>query len=280
MNTGQFKKGFIPWNKGLTKEICPSLALSNETREKLSKKLKGRIVSEETKRKMSIAQKGKKLSKETRELISIARKGQWKDSVFRNKMMTTFTSQEFRNKISGLTMLRYKTDPTKNPMYGKTHSKQARLKISIGNKGHSKSIEAKKKMSSSAKLTWVGPNREKKIQRLLERLRKRPTSYENKIIELIKKYRLPFSYVGNGAILINYRNPDFIHNNGKKLLIEVGSHYFRDRNRGERNYEEERSKWFAKYGFKTLFLWDEDLFGESWESCCLDKIQGFEGIPI
>lgn len=60
-------KGTIPWNKGVP---C-----SEETKKKLSNKLKGRKISEENKKKVSQFFKGKSLSAEHRKKISIACKG-------------------------------------------------------------------------------------------------------------------------------------------------------------------------------------------------------------
>ena len=60
-NKGQFKKGLIPWNKGL-KGVYK---LSEETRRKISEGLKGRIPWN----------KGKHLSQETRAKISASNMG-------------------------------------------------------------------------------------------------------------------------------------------------------------------------------------------------------------
>ena len=41
------------------------------------------------------------------------------------------------------------------------------------------------------------------------------------------------------------------------------------------NYEAERSKRFARYGYRTLFLNDNDLELSAWEDICLAKISDF-----
>ena len=53
--------------------------VNDSTKEKISKSLKGRVVSEETKAKISISEKGKKVSEETREKISKANIERFKD---------------------------------------------------------------------------------------------------------------------------------------------------------------------------------------------------------
>jgi len=52
--------------------------LSEETKNKISKKLKGRIVSNETKKKISEFQSGKIVSEETRKKLSLSRAGKYK----------------------------------------------------------------------------------------------------------------------------------------------------------------------------------------------------------
>ena len=110
--------------------------------------------------------------------------------------------------------------------------------------------------------------REKQVSKILKGSLKRPTSYEAKIISLIKKYNLPYKYVGDGEVWIGRKNPDFLNINGEKILIEVYSAY-----RHPDNYEIIRTIHFSKYGFKVIFLNDNDLYrNKNWESQCLGKI--------
>lgn len=106
-----------------------------------------------------------------------------------------------------------------------------------------------------------------KLKRILKNL---PTSFEKKIIDLCEKYNLPFRYIGNGEVIIGFRNPDFIECNGKKLIIETYCSFYHPE-----DYEEKRGKLFAKYGYRTLFLNENDLCDDSWESICLNKIKNF-----
>lgn len=74
------------------------IKLSKETREKMSKAQKNKIVSEETKRKISSTHMGMKSSKETKEKLSKALKGRFvgKDSFWYGKKF----SEEHRKRIS------------------------------------------------------------------------------------------------------------------------------------------------------------------------------------
>ena len=64
-------------------------------------------------------------------------------------------------------------------------------------------------------------------------------------------------YVGDGKVWIARRNPDFIHTT-KKIIIEYDSKYYH-RNK-QRDIE--RNKNYAKYGFKTISLNEDDLISE------------------
>ena len=69
-NSGTFKKGYIPWNKGLTKEtniIVNKLSLlkignkrNSKTIEKIRKSCTGKVHSLATRKKMSLSHKGSK----------------------------------------------------------------------------------------------------------------------------------------------------------------------------------------------------------------------------
>lgn len=127
-------------------------------------------------------------------------------------------------------------------------------------------------ISKALKERWADPNSiyndVEWQRRIIKKLMKRPTSYEQKIIDLCKKYNLPFRYVGDGEIIIDHINPDFISYNGRKLIIETYAKYWHPK-----NYEEIRAKRFAKCDYKVLFLNDNDLSNKNWENICLNKIK-------
>lgn len=115
--------------------------------------------------------------------------------------------------------------------------------------------------------------KEKIIKHTLARLFQRPTSYERRVVSLIKKYQLPYRYVGDGKVIIGGKNPDFINTNHQKIFIEV----YAKQHLGylkPLNYEDSRGGFFDKYEYKTVFLSDDDLFCSNWEKVCLRKIGG------
>jgi len=144
-----------------------------------------------------------------------------------------------------------------NPFYGKKHSEIAKKRLKEFHKWHSKQL-------------WANPEyREKNIRNTLKGLFKRPTSLEKKFIEFNEKYNLPFSYCGNGSLLIGFKNPDFFENNGKKLCIEIYTKVFPKRHE---NWEINRIAHFAKYSWKCLVIEMDELNDES---KLLEKINFF-----
>jgi hypothetical protein len=184
-----------------------------------------------------------------------------------------------------------------NPMYGKKHTKESRDKMSLNGRGKNPKLsETRKKLFKEGKLVLpssvfkkghVPSNKGKKcpwlsernkdpefIKKALKSLLKRPTSYEKKISELCIEHNLPFIYCGNGTFLIGHKNPDFV-NKEKKIAIEVYHNYFKIRDFGScEEYEKQRREYFAKYGYRTIFIRTEDINHKNWENVCLNKITG------
>lgn len=201
INSGRFKKGHI---------------LSKETRDKISKSLKGHIpwnkgipASEESKRKMSESSKGQ-----------IA----WnKGKICKRKPC----SEETKKKIS-----------------------EAQKGISKKNKGSFKKgqhisikTEFKKGHKPSADI----------IKKILHR--RIPTSLEDKFQKIVDKNNLPYEYVGDGNFFIEKYNPDFVNTNHEKIAIEVYARYYKLRNNKTiEKWKEDRQKVFNKYGWKILYF--------------------------
>ena len=152
----------------------------------------------------------------------------------------------------------------KNSFYGKHHNALTKQKISKANKGRP---AWNKGMVGEGYYKYFG-GRENFIRNILKGLNKRPTSFEQKIINLCSEFNLPYKYVGDGSVIICFRNPDFINTNGEKKLIET---YFTKWHPPD--YEKQRANIFAKYGYKTIFFNEGDLLDKSWKPKCLNKLR-------
>jgi very-short-patch-repair endonuclease len=108
----------------------------------------------------------------------------------------------------------------------------------------------------------------------LKALCKKPTKPEKWLIELINEHKLPYKYVGDGDILIENLNPDFINVNGHKIIIEIfGRVWHETLVKDWKRTEDGRRKIFAKYGYRTLIIWDDELKDRG---AILERIYQFE----
>ncbi|MEK7179941.1 MAG: NUMOD3 domain-containing DNA-binding protein [Patescibacteria group bacterium] len=163
-----------------------------------------------------------------------------------------------------------KKDRTYEEMYGKKRAEEIKQKLKILHQGKKHSEEAKEKMSLAKKEHWKSLEYATKI---MKGLLKKPTSYEKKISELCIENSLPFIYTGNGTFLIGTKNPDFL-NKEQKITIEVYSTYWKIKDYGScENYEKQRSEYFAKYGYKVIFIRESEIIDENWKDICLKSIR-------
>jgi G:T-mismatch repair DNA endonuclease (very short patch repair protein) len=214
---------------------------SKKIRIKLSKALMGHPVSEETIRKLKAHVWTPKQKRKISRLTKIAMKNPKIIKKMRNaklgKKIGPFT-ESHRRKMS-LSRKGKKQGPM--PKY-------IRKKISRTLKG--------RRFTTQQRIKLYTP---KRLQKVIMANHKRPTSYETAVIKIIKKHGLRFKYVGNGCKFIGIKNPDFINNRAKKI-IEVHSEYWdRIHNTNRRDYTNSRKKYFKKFGYRTLVLYDNDL---------------------
>jgi len=200
---------------------------------------KGKHPSLETRKKISEARKGIKFSKETKKKLSEALRGE------------------------------------RSYNYGRHLSKKTRGKISKAHLGKRHSEETKKKISEHNTRYWLGKHRppvsketrekirqvhlgkkltKKHIRSVLRRRKK--SSLEIRVDDVIKKYRLPYKFVGNGKFFIERKNPDFVNINGEKIAVEVFCRKHKDlfREGGCEQWKMERSAIFKRYGWEIIFI--------------------------
>ncbi len=119
------------------------------------------------------------------------------------------------------------------------------------------------KIKVSGKRFWESMTPEQRANRLTSIAKganRRPNIPEKSIeCVLSRLYPGQWKYVGDGDVIINGRNPDFINTNGKKLIIEMfGDYWHTQRVRCYEETEAGRIAVYASYGYKTLVVWERD----------------------
>lgn len=129
----------------------------------------------------------------------------------------------------------------KNPMWGKHHSK-----------------ETKKKQRMSKIERWKD---KEWVMKTLKTFEIKPNKPEILLNKLIQENSLPFNYVGDGKIWFvgekQAFNPDFLSKNPKHIIEMFGDYWHNLAGRKERDAE--RLRTYAKYGYKTLIIWEREL---------------------
>ena len=141
---------------------------------------------------------------------------------------------------------------------GGRHSKEVRKRISISLSGRHLSKDTKKKMSENLKSCWRDSDYQEKMRKLRGL---KPNKSEQKLDALLQELTFgEYKYVGDFQFFLGGKNPDFMNVNGQKKLIELfGNHWHNKKKFPKRQTPEQRIKYFLKYGFDTLILWESEL---------------------
>lgn len=184
------------------------------------------------------SQKGKILSIKTRTKISQSKKG----AIAWNKGTKGIMKPNITSFKKG-----------ENMWLGRKHTEEAKRKMSKARIGKYSKDYYKKMGKLGNQKSWSKERRDVHIRSILRGLFKRPTSLEQQMMTIIQKYNLPYKYVGNGAFLIGFKNPDFVNINGEKKLIEVANTFHHNK-----DYSQKRAEYFEKWGWTSyIFRMDE-----------------------
>jgi len=252
-----FKKGYTPWNKGLTKEIDERVA---EAAKKISKALKGNkmpLSQREATRKRLLGNKyslGHKHTDETKRKISESKMGE-KNAFFgrkhsietRNKISKSLlgnqrrkgkpSSDETRAKISK------KVSGKNHPMYGKNHTKETKEKIS----------KTRKKRIKEGKIL---PQKQNGYSF--------PTLPERTFIGICEEHKLPYIYNGQShELVVEGRVPDFIDLSTGNI-VEIFGRPFHDPDKSwfEIPYsrtEEGTIEFYKNHERRCIVIWDNEI---------------------
>ncbi len=159
-NLGSFKKGKIPWNKGLTKEDDERLlSISEKSRQQMNREYENG-----TRNRFEIT---KNANNKCNELI---KEGNWilqsENHPMRGKHHTEDTKRKQSQSKLGI----------KNPMYGKSPSEETRRKNSELNKGRKKSEESIKKAAEKNR----GQKRSKEQKAKMSEIQKKMDCHKGK----------------------------------------------------------------------------------------------------
>lgn len=89
-----------------------------------------------------------------------------------------------------------------------------------------------------------------------------PNKKEELLIKLFKKHKLPYKFTGDFSFTIDGLNPDFTNYNGQKKVIDhFGTYWHGQEKTGRTKKQEEqfRRKRYAKFGYRPLFIWENEL---------------------
>lgn len=89
----------------------------------------------------------------------------------------------------------------------------------------------------------------------ITRASQKPNKWERQLDTLLQdNFPGEWKFVGDGSLIIERKNPDFVNINGKKQIIELWGNYW---HKGDD--PQERIGFFKKYGYRTLILWGSEL---------------------
>jgi very-short-patch-repair endonuclease len=226
---------------------------------------------------------GRKQSENQKQIVSDYYKKRWKNPEYRNKMLNFIHSSKFKEVQSESSKKLWK-EKRDIMMKGLVKARKSKIRI-INLRKATTSLKTRKKHSEGMKKAfeknpelrgivsenslkrWANKKwKEEQIKRILKTKFSRPTKLERKFMDFFNQATLPYKYVGDGEFLIGYKNPDFININGEKICLEVGNKKqktFYNQFHSWKKYEEERIKHFAKYGWRCVVLWEDDLLDNS-----------------
>jgi len=160
--------------------------------------------------------KGSHHTQDARDAVGKSSKERWKEPGYTDKIHNA----EWIKNNSNAFKKRWR-DPEFVMMM---HSPEVIKKNSDSHKGkpHVHSLEAKKKNSKSHIELWKDPEYAKKILH-----RRIPSGPEQEFICISDRFYFAFDFVGDGTLVIDGKNPDFVSLKDDRKLIEIWGEYFK-----------------------------------------------------
>lgn len=93
----------------------------------------------------------------------------------------------------------------------------------------------------------------KGIQASLRAQKRRPTKPEKEVMDLIEKLNLSYEYTGDGKVIIERYNPDFVDKENKRIIEVFGDYWH------SKEDEIKRREIYNKYGYSLMVIWQSEL---------------------
>lgn len=177
------------------------------------------------------------------------------------------SARRFRDYVHGHNKRGKKFASTSEKLRKRWKKKGERARFSALMKG--RKITWAHKISASIKAGYASMTARQRRDRALAVLRAstvHPNKAETKLWGILKRnFPNEFRLNVKGQTIIGGRVPDFVNVNGKKVLVEMFGDYWHRKEKTGRNRSQEvlsRKKYFAKWGFKTVVVWQKDLKNE------------------
>lgn len=212
----------------------------------------------------------KKRTTEFRRKMSKLAKKRWKDPEFVAGQKRIRNSKEWREAHSISLKARWATREGRGKLLKGIRSPEVSKKKSISLKKVWPSYTKAERLARRALLTRAAnrpDTRRKKIEGILKSVQAKPNTKEQKLNRILKKY-FPGEFKLNvkGQVVVAGKVPDFVNVNGRKLLVEhFGTYWHGESVQGISAKAEEanRKKLFARWGFKTVVVWEDELKNEA-----------------
>ncbi len=180
---------------------------------------------------------------------------------------------------------RVDTSGKNSPSYGRKHTPEAIAKIKAARANQVFTVEQLARRKLSCKMAWdklSDEDKDRRIKACIAGNNRKPTKPEHRLWGILNSvFPNEWQYTGNGSVILNGRNPDFVNTNGKKLIIELFGTYWHGRKVTGNTPDKEvqlRREAYAQFGYNTLIIWENELTDHEKVLAKIDKFSKSTGL--